>query len=171
MPFRRLPGLALAIALAIGSALVTFVSGCQEQDFEISFDGPTAEWPVWGGTPGASHHSPLDQIDRANVGALKVAWTHKSGDYYDGSGSSKVTSLQVTPLVVNELLYYCTPFMRVFALDPETGAERWMFDPKLKDRFGEGPYPLICRDSPSLAPLCSIAIFVIVPASTMISAW
>ncbi len=125
--------------------LVAFAGGCEDPDFEVAFDGPTADWPVWGGTPGANHHSPLDQIDRANVAALKVAWTHRSGDFYDGSGYSKVTSLQVTPLVVNEHLYYCTPFMRVFALDPETGAERWVFDPKLQDRHGEGPYPLICR--------------------------
>ncbi|MEZ4280330.1 MAG: pyrroloquinoline quinone-dependent dehydrogenase [Myxococcota bacterium] len=140
-----IPIVRFARLASIAIVLLAFVSGCQDPDFEITFDGPTAEWPVWGGTPGAIHHSPLDQIDRANVGALKVAWTHRSGDFYDGSGYSKVTSLQVTPLVVNEHLYYCTPFMRVFALDPETGAERWVFDPKLQDRHGEGPYPLICR--------------------------
>ena len=32
--------------------------------------------------------------------------------------------------------------MRVFALDPETGAERWVFDPKLRARETGGPYPL-----------------------------
>ena len=67
---------------------------------------------------------------------------NKVGDFFDGSGYSKVTALQVTPLVVNDLLYYCTPFMRVFALDPTTGEERWRFDPKLQSRHGEGPYPL-----------------------------
>ena len=137
--------LAPVLAAFLGIALVALALGCQDQDFEISYDGPTAEWPVWGGTPGAIHHTALNQIDKANVGALKVAWTHKSGDFYDGSGYSKVTALQVTPLVVNDRLYYCTPFMRVFALNPETGAEKWMFDPKLKARQGEGPYPLICR--------------------------
>jgi quinoprotein glucose dehydrogenase len=35
--------------------------------------------------------------------------------------------------------------MRVFALDPETGAERWSFDPKLRARATGGPYPLTCR--------------------------
>jgi len=35
--------------------------------------------------------------------------------------------------------------MRVFALDPETGAERWMFDPVLQSRNTGGPYPLTCR--------------------------
>lgn len=134
-----------SLRVLVALVLAVFAVGCPDPDVEIRYDGPTGDWPVWGRTSGAIHHSPLTQIDRENVKGLKVAWTHKSGDYYDGSGYSKVTSLQVTPLVVNKKLYYCTPFMRVFALDPETGEELWQFDPKLKDRFGEGPYPLICR--------------------------
>ena len=51
----------------------------------------------------------------------------------------------MTPVVANGTLYYCTPFMRVFALDPETGAERWSFDPRLRGRGVGGPYPLTCR--------------------------
>jgi quinoprotein glucose dehydrogenase len=138
--------------------------GCGEE-VVIDYGGPTADWPYWGGDQGASHFSPLEQITRENVGALEVAWTHRSGDYYDGSGYSKVTSFQVTPIVVNDLLYYCTPFMRVFALDPETGEERWSFDPDFKERHGEGPYPLICRgvsyweDSEGAGGTCSKRIF------------
>ena len=134
-------GLALVILIGLG------LSGCRQSmdGLEIDYSGPVADWPHWGGDRGASHFSPLDQITPENVGALEVAWTHRSGDYYDGSGSSKMTSLQVTPLVVNDLLYYCTPFMRVFALDPETGEERWSFDPDFRERHGEGPYPLVCR--------------------------
>ncbi|MFM7274853.1 MAG: hypothetical protein ACKO4A_13535, partial [Gammaproteobacteria bacterium] len=80
--------------------------------------GAGAEWPVWGGDAGATHFSQLDQITPQNVGELQVAWTHRSGDYADGSGSTRATSMQVTPLVVNGTLYYCTAFQRVFALDP-----------------------------------------------------
>ena len=134
-----------------GSALLalSLLLGCGEDDGsnvgEIDYSGPTAEWRHWGGSRGASHFSPIDQITPENVSGLEVAWTHRSGDYFDGSGYSKVTAFQATPLVVNDHLYYCTPFMRVFALDPETGEERWSFDPELQDRHGEGPYPLICR--------------------------
>ncbi|NIU76686.1 MAG: membrane-bound PQQ-dependent dehydrogenase, glucose/quinate/shikimate family, partial [Gammaproteobacteria bacterium] len=31
------------------------------------------------------------------------------------------------------------------ALDPETGEERWSFDPELRGRRLRGPYPLTCR--------------------------
>ena len=37
--------------------------------------------------------------------------------------------MQVTPIVVGDTLYYCSPFNRVFALDAETGEELWSFDP------------------------------------------
>ena len=35
--------------------------------------------------------------------------------------------------------------MRVFALDPETGVERWEFNPHLGSKSRGGPYPLTCR--------------------------
>ncbi|MCP4908908.1 MAG: pyrroloquinoline quinone-dependent dehydrogenase [bacterium] len=138
-------GRVLVVALSVWIVLGAFGCGRGEGTGEVDFSGPISEWRHWGGTRGASHHSELKQITPENVRSLEVAWTHRSGDYFDGSGSSKVSSLQVTPLVVNDLLYYCTPFMRVFALDPETGEERWSFDPDFKERHGEGPYPLICR--------------------------
>ncbi len=112
---------------------------------EISFDGPTAEWPEWGGDKGGLHYSPLDQIDRSNVDALELVWEHRSGDFNAPSADRMPTGLQVTPIVTNGLLYYCTPYMRVFALDPETGEERWMFDPELRAAGVGGPYPLTCR--------------------------
>ncbi|MBB83180.1 MAG: glucose dehydrogenase [Deltaproteobacteria bacterium] len=129
--------------LAVLSLLLPLF-GCSDPR-ELDTSGPVAEWRHWGGTRGADHHSPLTQITKDNVGDLEVAWMHRSGDFFDASGYSKVTALQATPLVVNDLLYYCTPFMRVFALDPETGEEVWSFDPDFKERHGEGPYPLICR--------------------------
>ena len=123
MIIRERPSLPL---LCICVLAVSFMIGCSD---DISFeDGPTAGWPTYGNDPGGTRHSPLDQLTPDNVDQLEVAWMHRSGDYYDGSGYSKMTAMQVTPLVVNDLLYYCTPFMRVFALDPESGEERWSLD-------------------------------------------
>ena len=121
-----------------------FVFGCGGAP-EVDFSGPVSEWRNWGGDLGATHFSRLTQIDRKNVEHLEVAWEHRSGDFFDGSGNSTFTAFQATPIVVNDLLYYCTPFMRVFALDPESGEERWSFDPELKARGSGGPYPLACR--------------------------
>ena len=106
-------------------------------------DGPVAEWPAYGADVGGSRHSPLTQITPGNVRDLEVAWVHHSGDMEDGTGKTHLpSSHQVTPIVVEGALYYCTPFDRVFALDPETGAERWVYDPGV-DRTGF--YLVNCR--------------------------
>ncbi len=40
------------------------------------------------------------------------------------------TAFEATPIVVDGTLFLSTPFNRVIALDPETGQERWAYDPK-----------------------------------------
>lgn len=87
-----------------------------------------ADWPAFGRDPGGSQYSPLRGIDARNVARLKVAWVHHSGDAID-EPLPNGTVFQATPLHANGMLYYCTPRGRVFALDPATGAERWVFDP------------------------------------------
>ena len=90
---------------------------------------PPVEWPAYGGTPDGAHFSPLADISRANVRALRVAWIHRSGDVSDGREGRVGTNSEATPIVVDGTLFTVTPFSRVLALDPETGAERWAFDP------------------------------------------
>lgn len=89
-------------------------------------------WIAFGRDPGGSQHSPLAQIDTRNVRQLRKVWTHRSGDFIDAP-SPKGSILQATPLHVNDTLYFCTPFNRVFALDAATGRERWVFDPHSAD--------------------------------------
>jgi len=100
-----------------------------------------SDWPTFGGDVGGSQYSPLTQIDRGNVDELRPAWTHHSGDFEEGK-----TSLQVTPIHANDMLYYCTPMNRVFALDPTTGKERWVFDPHTQEIDGK---PVIAEDRKS----------------------
>ncbi|NBX41384.1 MAG: hypothetical protein EBR15_08210 [Gammaproteobacteria bacterium] len=91
-----------------------------------------ADWASFGRDPGGSQHSPLDQINLKNVKQLRRVWTHRSGDFIDAS-YPKGTVLQTIALHANGTLYICTPFGRVFALDPATGRERWVFDPHKPD--------------------------------------
>jgi quinoprotein glucose dehydrogenase len=128
-------------AMAAGSCL----AACGAEAPPIDLSGPTGQWPDFAGNKAGNHYSPLDQIRDANVAHLELAWVHRSGDFSAGGDGRAPTSFQSVPLVVNELLYYCTPYQRVFALDPETGAERWSFDPKLRAVGSGGPYPLSCR--------------------------
>jgi quinoprotein glucose dehydrogenase len=105
---------------------------------DAATDAGTVGWPAYGGADGGGHFSPATEITPANVAQLEVAWTHRSGDYrqgvirgvegFDGDAPS-ATAFMATPILAHDTLYYCTPYNRVFALDPETGAERWVFDP------------------------------------------
>jgi quinoprotein glucose dehydrogenase len=131
-------------AIAAFSPVVLALS-CGEAPPPIDYGGPTADWPTYAGQVGFASYSPLTQITRENVGHLEVAWMHRSGDFADGSGETTRTSFQTRPVVADGTLYYCTGFNRVFALDPETGVERWSFDPELRGTRLKGPYPLTCR--------------------------
>ena len=98
------------------------------------------EWPSYGGDPGGSRYSTLQQINRTNVGTLKVAWTYHTGDISDGTKYPRKSAFECTPIFVNGTLYLTTPFNRVVALDPASGKERWAFDPKIKldGKYSEG---------------------------------
>src|SRR5438093_993067 len=101
---------------------------------------PVDDWPCYGHDAGGMRYSPLNQINRENVSQLKVAWVFHTGDISDGSGGRKRSGFETTPILVDGTLYLTTPFNRVIALDPETGTQRWAYDPrtKLTWDYGDG---------------------------------
>jgi quinoprotein glucose dehydrogenase len=103
-------------------------------------DGPIAELRAYGGDAGGSRYSPLTQIHTDNVAALKIAWEFHIGDVADGSDGRSRTAFEATPIVAFGTMYLSTPFNRVIALDPESGEQKWSFDPKIDLRapFSEG---------------------------------
>jgi quinoprotein glucose dehydrogenase len=103
------------------------------------------EWPEYGGDAGGLRYSPLSDVTRQNVNDLEPVWTYSHADYSDGSGKWAMTSAyELTPILVDGTLYGCTPMNRVFALDPQTGEERWLYDPQI-DPSGRYANQLICR--------------------------
>ncbi len=113
--------------------LLALLAGCRSTDPGETPAGTASDWPAYGATAGGTHFSPATQITPANVAQLEVAWHHRSGDYREGDWKSATphsqSSFQVTPIVIEDRLYYCTPFNRVFALDAETGETLWSHDP------------------------------------------
>jgi quinoprotein glucose dehydrogenase len=76
-------------------------------------------------------YSPLAQINTKNVSQLSVAWTFDTEDVSDGSVYPSRSALEMTPIVVDGTMYITSAFARVFALDPETGKQIWVFDPQI----------------------------------------
>ncbi|HEV7606522.1 MAG TPA: pyrroloquinoline quinone-dependent dehydrogenase [Steroidobacteraceae bacterium] len=85
---------------------------------------PSADWPNYGRTAGGDRHSPLTQIDRANVGKLTLAWEYKTGEAAIETGNP--TALEATPLVIDGVMYLSTPLGKVVALDPVSGQPKWV---------------------------------------------
>ena len=86
---------------------------------------PNGDWRATGGDPGTTRYSPIAQVDRANVGKLRVAWTYHTGDAPSGERSE----IQATPIVVDGVLYSTTPALAVVALRADSGTLLWRFDP------------------------------------------
>jgi len=89
------------------------------------------DWPRWGGDSGGMKFSTLRQINKSNVGRLREAWTFDTGDFSDGTQFGTRSAFEATPLVVENTMYLISPFGRVFALNAETGKQKWIFDPKI----------------------------------------
>src|ERR1700688_4043123 len=89
-------------------------------------------WESYGHDAGGTRYSPAAQINRDNVGQLKVAWTYRTGAL-DGIDDDlkRSAAFEATPILVDGRLYLSTPFDHVIALEPETGKKIWEYDPKL----------------------------------------
>ena len=80
-----------------------------------------ADWPSYNRDLAGTRFSPLRQVSSTNVDELRQAWSYPLGSASAGVGGS-----ELTPLVVDGVLY-ATAADRVVALRADTGAEIWRF--------------------------------------------
>src|SRR4051812_7505384 len=81
-------------------------------------DAGSGNWPGWGNSTRFDRYSAASQINTRNVRALRPVWTYamkQSGGW------------EVTPIVVDGVLYGQDLEGTAFALDAETGRELWRF--------------------------------------------
>src|SRR5690606_34442794 len=106
---------ALATGIALGIAAQTAVAQTAADEPAI---GPVpfgpGDWATINGDAAATRYSPLDQINRDNVGRLTEAWS------YPLNGASTAV-----PIVVGGVMYVPSGD-RVVALDGDTGDEVWV---------------------------------------------
>jgi quinoprotein glucose dehydrogenase len=88
------------------------------------------DWPVYGRDAGAMRYSPLDQIKTTNVTHLRRAWTYHTGE--------RGRAFEVTPIMVDGVLYLSTQNEKIVALNAENAAEIWKYDPKANGRENRG---------------------------------
>jgi quinoprotein glucose dehydrogenase len=93
------------------------------------------DWPSYGRDPGAQRYSPLTQINLGNVSELVEAWRYETRP---ASEKGKAKESKSTPLMVNNVLYFATPYQSLVAVEPETGKRIWSFDHQHAPRTSRG---------------------------------
>lgn len=75
-------------------------------------------------------YSPLTQVNKGNVAQLQKAWEYHTGEVPPKEGGQALIAFEDQPTLVEGNLLVCTTTRRVIALDPATGKQRWIYDPK-----------------------------------------
>jgi alcohol dehydrogenase (cytochrome c) len=112
----------LALAQAMGQTAPDFAP---VTDAELQNPDP-ADWLSWRRTLDSWGYSPLDQINRDNVGALRMVWArplppgHQEG----------------TPLVHDGVMYFPGPADTIEAIDARSGELIWQYRRELPEDIG-----------------------------------
>ena len=104
------------------AALVGFVAAqlCAQVTYEriLNADQEPGNWLTYNRTYMSQHHSPLDQINRENVGDLELKWVYQA---------KSLEKYEATPLVVDGVIYTVQMPNDVVALDAITGRKYWEY--------------------------------------------
>ena len=117
------------------SALAPVAAGAQPEadaafvpvtDAMLEHPAP-GDWLMWRRTPDGWGYSPLDRIDRDNVGELRLVW----------SRALTAGNQEGTPLAYGGVLYMPNPSDVIQAIDAVTGDLRWEYRRALPDDVDE----------------------------------
>lgn len=124
--------LGIASLLVLGGALtMTRGDAASPSPEKTALSNDGNDWQQVGNSTANERFSSLSDITPANVNELKVAWKVRLGMPPAGM----VGALEATPIKIADTLYICNMHNQVLALNAETGATRWRFDPQM-DRNG-----------------------------------
>lgn len=92
----------------------------------------SGEWRSHGGDPASTKYAPLDQITKANVSHLRIAWRRPAVDpslVRDVPNFSFSHDFRATPLMVDGVLYGSNGVGLIEAFNPGTGETLWVQQP------------------------------------------
>ena len=130
---------------------------CRALSFSLSLSLAAAafasdvDWPYYAADQGGTRYTPADQINRDNFDQLRVVWRYRPRDQqiYETASASRgrgrdrgrggrrrgdrrlrFDNHRATPVAVNGVLYYGSPYNILSAIDGQSGEELWAFDPE-----------------------------------------
>ena len=133
MRIKRL--LTFIASLALGAA-VAVPSTVSANDEVMALSQDANNWAMWGRTYDGARYSPLNQINKDNVGNLQVAWTFSTGVLRGHEGG---------PLVIGDTMWVHTPFPnKVFSINLADQSINWIYEPK---QDAAATVPVMCCDT------------------------
>ena len=122
-------------SLALGAA-VAVPSTVSANDEVMALSQDANNWAMWGRTYDGTRYSPLNQINKDNVGGLQVAWTFSTGVLRGHEGG---------PLVIGDTMWVHTPFPnKVFSINLADQSINWIYSPK---QDAAATVPVMCCDT------------------------
>ncbi len=122
------PALGAAATVAMVSALIASPASAMDHGNEI-VNCADENWCAYHRTVDkAWRYSPLDEINKDNVGDLGVAWLFQPGGADVGAGG-----LQSTPVVIDGGMYVAYNPSSVMKLDAATGQRIWAYVPEMNE--------------------------------------
>lgn len=105
---------------------------CAQVTYEriLKADEEPGNWLTYNRAYSSQHHSLLDQVNRENVGDLELKWVFQS---------RSLEKFEMTPLVVDDVMYAVQMPNDVVALDALTGRKFWQYN-----HFTDGPVNVCC---------------------------
>jgi quinoprotein glucose dehydrogenase len=123
-PSKRAVALKRGLRLAAGVLALCVTAGAQAQEAETSqTPGSTFDYIGWDGYEGggdSAQYSALDQINKGNVGKLKVAWTFEAGE-----DPPRAFGFRFSPTVAGDKIFVIADGNALVALNAATGKEIW----------------------------------------------
>ena len=125
---KRLARLALLLLVPLGCSYVLHAQVSSSRLLNAAAE--PQNWLTYSGTYFSQRHSPLKQIEPANVKNLEMKWVFQA---------QSLNSFSATPLVVDGVMYLTQAPNDVVALDAKTGRTFWIY------RYTPSPGRLCCR--------------------------
>src|SRR5215467_6589542 len=94
---------------------------CKNGEDNINYNG----WEKAHGNSNGNKYSSLTEIDTNNVTHLQVAWEFHTGD----ADTAAHSQIQCNPIVVDGIMYFTSPMLKLFAVDAATGKQKWAYSP------------------------------------------
>jgi alcohol dehydrogenase (cytochrome c) len=107
--------IAAAMLCAAATPAVAQGNGFEPVTRDMLVNPPPGDWLMLNRTYDEQRFSPLDQINRGNVGGLRMAWTR---------GLAPGTS-ETTPIVAQGVMYVVSPGAGVLAVNATNGDLLW----------------------------------------------